>query len=371
MNLKNRVINFEHWISSDFKLEAPKIFQKELLQLFSENKEAFHYYRNWLFTFVLTRQEKDEFNEFINILDVRAETSLHQQLLKVFLDDDSSKIFSQKRLNTFEIALQVRNSDLNHSDCFLYQQYYENEVLFRCLYSFIFFNETGSIETDLNKFKDRTGRLKKGGLINTLKQKLRPYPLVSNLFENAYNSKIRNIIGHNNYRIDEGRIISSDDDELVVDKIELFNAIYSMQSLNNYLLNYLSNRNIANEHLKNAGILGIEFGLEEERPVLSIFQLSCFYNLGEFQLSNKVIFNINNRQLETTFSTNPSVFGVFSKELEYYWFNRLKKESQLRLYTVPIIPRDEELDFITLDVGDFVIIDNGKSKDLDYEVNYY
>jgi len=371
MNLRNRIVNFENWISSDFKLDEPVIYQRELMKLFSENKEAFYYYRNWLFTLLLNSDEQDSLREFKNILDFKVGTSKHDQLLKHFLENNSSEIFSQKRINTFEIAVQAPNSNLSQNTCFLYQQYYEIEIIFLVLYSFITLNESDTIETDLNNFKDRSGRLRKGALIDNLKSKLRPYSLTHKLFEDAYNSKIRNIIGHNNYKIDGDAIESLENRTIKLSKVEVFKSIYSIQSLNNYLLNYFSSKSVLNDDLQNAGILGMAFGLEEKRPVLSIFQLSCFYLLGDFKWAEKIVFNVSNSQLETNFGFQTPMIGPYSKELEQIWFNPLREEKELRIYLTPIVPRNEEVDFITLDVGDFVVIEDGKPIDLEYEVNKY
>ncbi|MDN4165736.1 hypothetical protein QWY31_09495 [Cytophagales bacterium LB-30] len=336
-----------------------------------ENKEAFFYYRNWLFTLLLNSEEQDILSEFKNILDLKVGTSKHDQLLKHFLGNNSSEIFSQKRINIFEIVLQTPNSNLNQNTCFLYQQYFEIEVIFLVLYSFITLNESDTIETELNNFKDRGGRLKKGALIDNLKHKLRPYPLTHKLFEAAYNSKIRNIIGHNNYKIVGDAIESLEDSTIKLSKLEVFKSIYSMQSLNNYLLNYFSNKSILNDDLQNSGILGMAFGLEDEQPVLSIFQLSCFYHLGDFQWADKIIFSIRNNELETDFGFRPPMIGLFSEELEKKWFNPLRETKKLRIYLTPIVPRDEEDNFITLDVGEFIVPKDGKPIDLEYEINKY
>lgn len=371
MNLRNRILNFEHWISSDFKLDEPVIYQRELLKLFSENKDAFHFYRNWLFTILLDKDERDSLAEFKNILDFKVGTSKHNQLLKNFLENNSSEIFSQKRINTFEIALQAPNSNLNQNTCFLYQQYYEIEVLFLVIFSFITLNESDTIDTELNKFKDTNGRLKKGVLIDYLKSKLTPYPLTHKLFTAAYNSKIRNLIGHNNYKIVGDKIESLEDSTIKLNKLEVFKSIYSMQSLNNYLLNHFSSKNILNDDLQNAGILGMAFGLEGELPVLNIFQLSCFFHLGDFQWANKIIFSIRNNELEADFGFQSPMIGPFFEELEQIWFNPSRENKKLRIYLTPIVPRDEEVDFITLDVGEFVITEDGKPIELEYEINKY
>jgi hypothetical protein len=371
MNLRNRILNFEHWLSSDFKLDEPVIYQRELLKLFSENKDAFFYYRNWLFTLLLNKDEQQALSEFKDILDFKFGTSKHDQLLKHFLKNNSSEIFSRKRLNAFEIALQAPNASLNQNTCFLYQQYYEIEILFMVLYSFITLNESDKIEAELNKFRDRNSNLRKGVLIDNLKSKLRPYLLTHKLFETAYNSKIRNVIGHNNYKIAEDLIESLEDNTIKLSKDEVYRAIYSIQSLNNNLLYYFSSKNTVNDDLQNEGILGMAFGLEEELPVLSIFQLSCFYSLGDFKWAQKIIFSIRDNQIETDFGFQTPIIGSNSQELEQIWFSPLRKRKKLRIYLTPIVPRNEEVDFITLDVGDFVVVEDGKRIDLEYEINKY
>lgn len=369
MTLRNRILNFENWVSSNFKLDAPKEYQKELLKLFHENKDAFLFYRNWLFTLLLSSDEREQLNEFRSIFEFKAGTCNHTYLINHFLENNSSEIFSRKRLNTFEISLQLRNTELEHTTCFLYQQYYETDVLFLSLYSFLFLNVNDLIEIDLKKFRDIKGRLKKGLLIESIKHKLKIYPLTYELFRTAYDSKIRNLIGHNNYKIDRDKLTSIENENIVLTKDNLFKAIGSMQNLNNYLLNYFSNKSISIENLKNAGILGVSFDIEAELPVLSIFQLSCFYDLGGFQYLDKVQFNINQNQLETIFGYHVPILGEFSKELERGWFKPLLKDNMLTIYLTSIIPRDQQDEFITLDVGDFVITEYGEPIYLQYEIN--
>ena len=65
------------------------------------------------------------------------------------------------------------------------------------------------------------------------------------------------------------------------------------------------------------------------------------------------------------------MIGPYSKELEQIWFNPLRERKKLRIYLTPIVPRNEEVDFITLDVGDFVITEDVKPIGLEYEINKY
>lgn len=210
--------------------------------------------------------------------------------------------------------------------------------------------------------------MRKGVLIDSLKSKLILYPLTHKLFEAAYNPKIRNIIGHNNYKIVDETIVSLEDETITISKFDIFKAIYSIQSLNNYLLNYLSCKSIPIANLQNAGILGMAFGLEGKHPVLSIFQLSCFYQIGNFRWAKKIQFSISDNQVETNFGFQVPMIGPFSKELEQIWFKPLRDEKELRVYLTPIIPRNEQINFITLDVGDFVVLEDRKPIDLEYEI---
>ncbi|RBA28163.1 hypothetical protein [Flavobacterium tibetense] len=367
MRLRDRILNFEHWISSDFKLEKPKIFQRELLKLFSEDKNAFFYYRNWLYTLLLNKEEQKSLEEFKKILDLRIGTSKHNNLIKHYSGNEHSEIFSQKRLNTFEIALEMTNSNLNHNTCFLYQQYYEIEILLCVFFSFLELNINEKIEIELANFKDRNGNLKKGVLINNIKSKLENYQLIYNLFETAFNSKIRNTIGHNNYKIINDKIVSLDG-KISASNQEVFKSIYSLQTLNNFLLNYFSSKSICNKNLNNSGILGVAFDYDEDLPVLLVCQLSCFYDFGKFDWADKIFFTINNNQLETNIGFQSSMIGTFSKDLENSWFKLLSNNKKLKIYMLSIVPRNNEPEFINLDVGEFVIVEEREPIELEFEI---
>ena len=110
MNLRKRILNFEHWISSGFKIKEPKVFQRELLKLFYGNKEAYSYYRNWLSTLLLSDNEQNELKEFNKILDIKKGTEYYDSLIKHYLENNSSEIFSQKKINTFEISIKNSNN---------------------------------------------------------------------------------------------------------------------------------------------------------------------------------------------------------------------------------------------------------------------
>lgn len=65
------------------------------------------------------------------------------------------------------------------------------------------------------------------------------------------------------------------------------------------------------------------------------------------------------------------MIGPYSEDWEQTWFNPLREIKKLRIYLTPIIPRDEEIDFIILDVGEFVVSEDGKPIDLEYEIKKY
>lgn len=371
MSLKQRITNFENWISSNFQNEEPKYFQKELLKLFNENKDAFFYYRNWLYKHLLRDEENKSLNEFYSFLDEKSSLSKHITLTKHYLDNNSSEIFSQKRLNAFEFVTQNSANESIHNLCFLYQQYYEIEILFIVLSSFVKLNEDEIIETEFNNFKDSQSNLKKGVIINYLKSKLEKYPLIHKLFDLAYNPKIRNTIGHNNYKINNTKDrVSSIDGKINISKDELFIAIYSMQNLNNYLLNYLSNKSINTNNLGNSGILGIAFGFEDDNPIMEIYQLSCFFKFEEFKWNEKILFNIRQNEIETSFGAQSKIIGTFPKELKI-WLKKLSQLEHLRVYLSPIIPRNEETEYISLDVGDFIRLEEYRYFDKKFKIKQY
>lgn len=369
VSLREKILNFEHWISSGFKTKKPNNFQYELLKLFKENKDAYTYYRNHLFRLLLKIEGKEkELDWFINFLDFKKETFAHEQLKKYYLDNKFSAIYTKKLLNVNDIVMDIDNEKLSHSHCYMYQSFYENEIILIVLASFSILNNDNKVDTGLYKFKDRKGNIKKGLVIKHLKSKLKFYNGLGEIFDLAYNVKLRNTIGHNNYTIEDNKIISLDN-ELIVDKKEFFESLVNIQSLNNYLLYYFSNASINLSSLEKYGILGIGFGYKENSQILSVFQLSCFYNLNiNFSWLNKIKFYIRENKLITYIDSANRFSGDYNELTDNIISNLTKNKNRIMINLIPIEPYHSENNLISLNYGDFEVVDDGIDLELDYEL---
>lgn len=369
MGLKDRVIAFENWVSSDFQISNPQIFQRELLKLFSENKEAYSYYRSWLYSYLLPEKESNELNEVIDFLESNYGSEGQEIIVQHYSDAEYVRIFSNKRINAFETALIAEETKLSQSHCFLYQQYYEIETALLVLASFIVLNEEEKVDVTHNRFKDKSGKIKKGVLIDFVKSKIKRYKHMYSLLSVGYNSKIRNLIGHNDYRIVNDEIISNDGKTRIT-KNALFQALYSVQALNNYLLHFFALKNVNYTNFKSEGVLGVSFDLVGGIPRLSIVQLLCFYKHGPYPMPDTIIFSKNGQSMNTDIGYHSPMTGETIELVRLGWFDALKKQSDLRVRVIPIVPRDQEAEYITLDVGEFVLLANEQEYIVKFQLNF-
>ena len=367
MNLKQRIQNFENWISSGCKDDFPNLYQNELGKLFRENKEAYTFYRNWLYKYLLSEYETRECNELHSFFDRNEDLDIHSQIVNHFSNNSSSEIFSIKRINSYETSKLNPNSQLNQAACFQYQQEYENEVLLEVLASFCHLNASKSFDVTHRRFRDRKNKLRKGVVVDYIKNKIKSNSIVSKLFNRAYSPKLRNTIGHNNYKIEHDQI-ESIDGSITINREELIDSLIAIQSINNYLLNYMSSKSINQNSITNSGVLGIAFGFMDDLPVLQVFQLSSFFCLGNHNWLKEINFSIKKDKLNTEIGSESTIIGEHSKELNSTWFSKLRTDNLLTVILSSIIPRSTQNEFIELDVGQFVVENEMIPFDLEYKI---
>jgi hypothetical protein len=67
--LRNRIVNYEHWISSGCKGNPPQNVQRELFEIFKESPNAYTFYRNYLWGLLIESVgESDDLSEFLEFL---------------------------------------------------------------------------------------------------------------------------------------------------------------------------------------------------------------------------------------------------------------------------------------------------------------
>lgn len=368
--LQIRISNYENWISSECKGEIPDNMQKELLKLFSESQDAYTYYRNYLFSKSADlNDESIEISEFIKFLVTSNHLNEHSELIRHYSKEDTLNNFKDKRMNIVEIASENTKTGLSQNACFLYQSYYEIETILLIFASFAILNNEHRAELHHNNLRDRSGRLKKGVCIDYVKTRLKEFPRLLTTFSSAYNVKLRNTIGHNNYRIKE-ESIESIDGSIKVAQDEFFESLYNLQKLNNFLIYYFSSNSINENDLKDCGILSIGFDFDNDKPVLIVHQLECFYQLdNDKSWFKKVEFNMRENLLETVLSYRTPMKGVLNEQL-LDWLETLKSQRLLKVIIQSIMPPvSDTANLIQIDCGSFEICDENYETEIEYKIN--
>jgi hypothetical protein len=367
--LRESIAYFENWISSGCKGPIPANSRKELFKLFSENKDSYTFYRNYLFKICTDLDNATlELEEFIRYIDFRSSSPLHRQVLVEYQKDSTAVRFEDQRLNLSSLFHSIEERSISNATCFIYQSYYEIDAVLTFLATIRKLNEDSVLDLALSNLRDRSGNLKKGLAINFVKAGLKGYTPINNMFENAYNVKLRNSIGHNNYRLVENRL-ESFDGTVSIRSDEFFRSLWSLQALNNFLVYYFSCHALKQQDFSDCGFLSIGFGFHAGQPVVVLHQLECFYHLNKdcHQWIKRILFNLTNEQLSTTINGIVNMKGEVTEDL-MKWFDALRKVEQLTLLVRPISPIIKSDETIKLDCGEFRELDVETCIDVSYDL---
>lgn len=369
--LLREISNYENWISSGLKGDQPQNVRKELFKLFHEDPNAYTFYRNYLFLLSMQLDnEGNELSDFMQFMNHSCNLAEHADLINHFSSDDILSTFETQRMNIMEIASEISKPGITHTSCYLYQCCYECETILIVLASIGKLNTKFINDFSHSNLRDSSGNLKKGVCVDFINAKLKKNPLLEKLVSSAYNPKLRNTIGHNNYSINNNTIVSRDGN-IIVPKEDLFESLYNLQKLNNFLLYFFSGKSNSNTEFQDCGVLSIGFGSQDEKPVLIIHQLSCFFEIDiQKRWLNNVEFIINDNNLTTKLTNRTPMKGSYNNEIKD-WFNSLNEVELLKVIIQPIMPQiDKEADIIEIDCGRFQICDTSHEVEIKYELKY-
>lgn len=366
--LRKRITNYEHWISSGCIGTLPQNTQRELFEIFNESPDVYTFYRNYLWSLLIESDgESDELLEFLEFLNHSKANNKYEEIVN-FFETKTLNSFEKKRINIFEITSEASVQGLSQVSCFLYQSYYEIESILLLFASIGILNSKGIADTKLNNLRDKSGRLKKGVAINFIKEKLKSYPKLLNLFSSAYNVKLRNTIGHNNYQINRD-LIESLDSEIKVSKPDFFTSLHDLQKLNNFLIFFYSSSRLTENDFKSKGAISIGFEEDEHECLLYVFQLECFFNIDkDKEWFDKVTFSIEGDYIRTTLPTTKQMKGKYDERMEL-WLKKQKRNNKLTVVFQSIRPQMGEGDqIIEIEHGNFTICDQQIELKCDYEI---
>lgn len=324
------------WLCHEVNIQKQNI--KEInfpIYLFADRlgKEGYFFCRNYyykLFFIELDAKENllSEFKKIMSDLEKDSKSDFNL-IIKEYLRFDEKffiqwdNIFDKNFTHKGTITKELLSS---------YQYKYEIEYFLKFLSTLRKYISDKELDFCLDKYKDNQGKYKKGVLADYVKKGFKDYPIFKDLLNYAYISKLRNMIGHNEYQFSENGIANIDNTYNINNK-DFFDTYNSLQLLHGIIQNYFSMLTFNKEVLKEKGILAIGWAKENEEIVLFIYQLNLFFKLSK---EKDFIYEVNitiysNEMIETKINEVIEK-GKLSKE----WILKLEKQSEVKTYFIPI-----------------------------------
>ena len=166
---------------------------------------------------------------------------------------------------------------VSHASLAAYAQKYEVEWPLRMLACLRGLTANGRYDATLARFRDSSGRLKKGVVVDYLAGGFNAYPALSAALRDGYSAKLRNLIGHNGCVIDEVGV-KAIDGSFAETHAEISRRVLSLTAVQNALVWLESTHSQDPSVLAPRGVIGIGWLplASEGIPELLVLQLSAF-----------------------------------------------------------------------------------------------
>ena len=286
-DLTSRFYFHEKWINNRCPINSKPVNPiKEYFLLSKQNIRAYDYYRHKLHYFI--RHVKNSSNHMDELLllfekNIKVRNSEMQYVFFYFNSLDTFERFRNQFQNTIQIFNSFENETITHEKIFLYQQKYEIEFFLIVMLQLRNIYIKGTYDHNLNRFRDRKGKLKKGVMADFITGGLKDFPALEAICKKAYDPKIRNIVGHNEYYL-QNETIYSLDKSITLTREDFLESLYALQELQNAILwlimTYLSNQKIS--EFAKCGVVSIGYvPIEKGKiPEIVLYQIWPFFELS-------------------------------------------------------------------------------------------
>jgi hypothetical protein len=287
------------------------------------------------------------------LADLRGNGDFYNQFIKLVSEceinhpTEMSRFWKAHRNPAVKFKEQWRNlfdpfttCCLTHENCYKYQQKYEVEFVLIVLAQLRQINSGKGFDASLNGFRDNKGKFKKGVIANHVIEGFQEFSEIKKMLSKAYDPKLRNIIGHNEYKI-VNDIISSIEGEYTITGNQFFASYLSLQEVHNATLWLFSHDHIPNKKYASYGVPSIGFNLDMsliKLPSLIVYQINTFRQI-DFKATwlTEVVFSIKNGIITTSFSSAEKHQGEFTEELKGF-INKAIDLGKINVSLIPIMP---------------------------------
>lgn len=245
---------------------------------------------------------------------------------------------------------------MTHSSLADYQAKYEVDLPLCFLAHLREIVSDGTLDVQLQRFRDGNGRLRKGVIAKYLIDGLHDFPELQAAFEKGYKAKLRNAVGHNAYTLDDG-VFSSHDRDYRITNQEFRDIFEAIQIVQNAIVWFLISQRSNHTNLATKGILGVgwnvESDLENDIPSILVFQLAPFYMLDEScAWLTQARVSVGDDGLTTILSDNYPIKGKLSPEVEEI-VDVIRRRGVLNCVVIPVMPCIHSHDSFCLVDGEY------------------
>ena len=339
LSLSNKFAIHEEWIQQGCPADkTPSSTVPGYLALASQNIEAYAFYRRSLLPYLSqARGNQLFFKEFCQIITECKQKHAEDMIQFEQFHNAPSEKFKGQWANLFDRFI---DTNLNHTNCYKYLQKYEVEYFLVVLAQLRQISSGNGFDDKLHRFLDRTGNFKKGVLANYIVDGFQGYLEVKKMLTKAYNAKLRNIIGHNNYKI-AGVELTSLEEDYTITKKNFFESYLCLQEIQNAILWLLLGGQSKNNELCQFGVTSVGFDVknsDSQDSKIYIFQINSFRIIDPKADWIKTIqFELKGEKLITTLSEVDAHHGIMTQELGSF-LKKVDAQGQVHVSIVPVMP---------------------------------
>jgi hypothetical protein len=370
--LAEKFRNYESWMNSGFPAPIPTDIPAEYRELFARDPLSYFVYRESLVElFSRYSNSHSLFVEMAQLIEdlKQKDCSKATEIINRFSPNCDASGFPQEWRNTFEIYGLISTDSLSQAACLFYQSKYEiNDPLLFAAAS-VRFLSSNVCDCNLRDLKDKNGKLIKGLAINYISNNISAYPTLKKTIDVAYNSKLRNMIGHNKYTLSSNELLSFDG-SLRFSRSDFFDILYHLQEYQHSYMWAVKRFQLAGEldKVKDCGVISIGHGFSDKNELTGIvlFQLWCFYSIDLTKdWVQSVSFRKTAGELVTRFSDRVFFEGEY-ESIPLAAHRNLSTAESIPIKIVSIIPYAGDVARkVQLKWGDFQITDDSFDKSID------
>lgn len=341
-------LNFEYSIYEKNIKDIPEeFFPHGFLIARNSGREAYMYHRHMYTRFLLKKYKSSKMYDEVEVLQHDLEDSSSGKVIIEYLQtaDELDKLgFKMQNLHN-----QFKNIEKTSEQIELSPNLFSYYVLKYEVVEYLMFLvlvtecvKKSTVDLSFQKFKDNRGNFKRGVMIDYISNGLGEYPEFKLNFDKAYRPKLRNSIGHNNYKYSNVKYEDLDG-KICLTYDEVAETIYALQEVQALVFNLMCILSINNINFSNCGVSAVRYEVTPfKKPILNLYQLWSFYDIDNNHIWTKNLnVSFNKRKVFLRDGAKLLLQGQLYSEIKDF-IRIASSQQKVTLNLMSIIPRIDE-----------------------------